>query len=52
MENCPWRPLRNLAISEVTTDEDEDVDYLLEKLPGIVETLRAMSPLYNSKKVG
>lgn len=39
-----------LTISEFTTDED--VDYLLEKLPGIVETLRAMSPLYNSKKVG
>lgn len=39
-----------LTLSEFTTDED--VDYLLEKLPGIVETLRAMSPLYNSKKVG
>jgi cysteine desulfurase len=39
-----------LTISEFTTDED--VDYLLEKLPGIVDTLRAMSPLYNTKKVG
>jgi len=28
---------------------EEDVDYLLGVLPGIVEKLRAMSPLYNKK---
>jgi cysteine desulfurase len=29
-----------------TDNTDEDVDIILEKLPGIVEKLRAMSPLY------
>lgn len=39
-----------LTLSEFTTVED--IDYLLEKLPAIVQTLRAMSPLYNAKKEG
>ena len=33
-----------VSISEYTTLED--IDYLLEKLPGIIENLRKMSPLY------
>lgn len=33
-----------LTINRQTTDED--IDYILEKLPGIVQRLRDMSPLY------
>lgn len=35
-----------LSISEETTDED--VDYILEKVPPVVSRLRAMSPLWES----
>ncbi len=34
-----------LSIGRDTTDED--IDYIIEKLPGIVQRLRDMSPLYN-----
>lgn len=37
-----------LTMSEFTTEQD--IDYVLEKLPAIVKNLRAMSPLYNAQK--
>ncbi len=36
-----------LSISETTTDED--IDHILETVPGVVEKLRAMSPLWEDK---
>ena len=36
-----------LTLSEFTTEDD--IDYLLEKLPPIVARLRSMSPLYSEK---
>lgn len=36
-----------LSLSHNTTDED--IDYVLDKLPAIVERLRMMSPLYDSE---
>ncbi len=37
-----------LTINEDTTDED--IDYILEKVPVVVERLRAMSPLWERIK--
>ena len=36
-----------LSITHETTDED--IDYILECVPKVVERLRAMSPLWNGK---
>lgn len=38
----------SLRLSITHENSDEDVDYILEKLPPIVLRLREMSPLYNS----
>ena len=39
-----------LSINECTTDED--IDYILETLPPIIEKLRAMSPLWEDRLNG
>jgi cysteine desulfurase len=39
----------SLRISMGRWTKEEDVDYLLESLPKIVDKLRAMSPLYEKK---
>lgn len=39
-----------LTLGHVTTEED--IDYVLETLPGIVEWLRMMSPLFNQQEGG
>jgi len=36
----------SLRISLSHANTDEDVDYILEKLPPVVARLRAMSPIY------
>ena len=36
----------SLRLSLSETNTEEDVDYILEVLPGIVDRLRAMSPLW------
>lgn len=40
----------SLRLSFSKDNTEEEVDFLLEKLPSIVERLRKMSPLYNSSK--
>jgi cysteine desulfurase len=37
----------SLRLSLGKENTDQDVDYVLETLPGIVAKLREMSPLYN-----
>lgn len=40
----------SLRLSIGKSNTREEIDYLLEVLPGIVDKLRAMSPLYNSTR--
>ena len=42
----------SLRLSLGRYSTDEDVDYILEKLPEIVKTLRAMSPVWPGKSDG
>ncbi|MDR0879827.1 MAG: cysteine desulfurase NifS [Clostridioides sp.] len=37
-----------LTVGDFTTEED--IDYILENLPGVIEKLRSMSPLYDEAK--
>ena len=42
----------SLVLSMGRDNTEEDVNYILEKLPPIVDRLRAMSPLYQKNKGG
>lgn len=42
----------SLRLSLSDTNTEEDVDYILEKLPGIVSTLRDMSPVWEDMENG
>ena len=40
----------SLRLSLGSDNTQEDIDYVIDKLPGIVERLRQMSPLYTEAK--
>jgi cysteine desulfurase len=40
----------SLRLTLGDANSEEDIDYVLEVLPGIVEKLRAMSPFYKPAK--
>jgi cysteine desulfurase len=42
----------SLRLTLGKANTEEQIDYVLEVLPGIVERLREMSPLYNQKALG
>ncbi len=42
----------SLRLSLSETNTEEDVDYILEKLPGIIATLRDMSPVWEDLETG
>ena len=42
----------SLRLTLGKANTEEQIDYVLEVLPGIVERLREMSPLYNQKILG
>ena len=41
----------SLRFSLSHENTEEDVDYILEKMPGIVQRLRDMSPLYDARRI-
>ena len=40
----------SLRLTDCEFNTDEEIDYVLETLPGVVDKLRAMSPLYQKAK--
>lgn len=50
---CPTkRRTGSLRLTLSHENTDEDVDYILQVLPGVVARLREMSPLYDQVKNG